>query len=238
MPISVPDFQRAARDAEVARGGKAVRSGKFMHSFEEQSQAEFVKLGLTEGKSDEGAVMEYRRNKTALGAHFPKSLDLWYCAEGSGPLLGVSFKSMMREVGKNVNNRWEELVGDAANLHSRYPMLAFGYVMILPFMSITTVDRVIDKKKSKVEIDEPLIDATGTPTALAQSLVQKFRAVRGRRDAIEPASLCEEVALAFFDFSKSPPVLHATFPETRSRLRLDFFFDRMAWHYKNRNAYL
>lgn len=172
--------------------------------------------------------MEFRlrENGVVLGAYFPKELDVYLEGDSSGPLLGISFKCMMSGIGKNVNNRWEELVGDASNLHSRFPMLALGYVMVLP-----TVTRPKQGNKA-----ERIIDTNGEPTPLARQIEGKLLGIRGRSRPIDLPTTYEEVALPVVDFESSPPCLCPNFPGPD--LRIETFYDRLVSRFRERNHYL
>lgn len=237
MPISVEQLeQEAAKAAAGYKEGEGyVRGGKFISHFQDHAEYELRRLGLPPKAIGVGNQKSIRfdllKNQYVLGAYFPKEMDVWVGADFSGPLLGISFKSMMRGVGQNVNNRWEELVGDAANVHSRFPMLSFGYVMILPTMSY--------KGSRKREMREPLIDpGTGRPTNLALQIERKLLGIRGRRQPVELPSVYEEVALAVFDFEADQPRLHREFPGPKSPLRIERFFDALVGHFQRRNTYV
>ncbi len=67
-----------------------------------------------------------------LGGYMPKEIDVCLTIPDSGPLLAISVKSQMSSIIKNTINRFEEYVGDATNLHSRFPMLVLGFLMLVP----------------------------------------------------------------------------------------------------------
>ena len=235
MPIDVAALERHA--ARAARGyhdspDGSVRSGDFISHFQAHAEEELGNLGLPPkdiGVAKRNAIQFHlKTNQYVLGAYFPKELDVWVGADFSGPLIGISFKSMMRGVGQNVNNRWEELVGDAANIHSRFPMLSLGYILILPSMSY----------KSSKKTPEPLIDKANNPTPLARQIERKMLGIRGREKPVEMPSVYEEVALAVFDFGPDSARLRTDFPTPDSPLRIERFFDALVKHFKDRNSYV
>ena len=237
VPISVEQLEREAAKAAVGYTKQKgyVRSGEFISHFQDHAEYELLRLGLPPadiGVGNRQSIhFHLKKNQYVLGAYFPKEMDVWVGADFSGPLLGISFKSMMRGVGQNVNNRWEELVGDAANIHSRFPMLSLGYVMILPTMSY--------KGTGDDGAREPLIDpGTGRPTNLALQIERKLLGIRGRRQPVELPSVYEEVALAVFDFEADQPRLHREFPGPKSLLRIERFFDALVGHFQRRNTYV
>jgi hypothetical protein len=239
VPINVRLLEQEATRAAAGLAGKSgyVRSGDFIRHFQEHAEHELKQLGippapLSVGKGGTKKLhFRIRKNEYVLGAYFPKELDVWLDADVNGPLLGISFKSMMSGVAQNVNNRWEELVGDAANIHSRFPMLSLGYVMILPAMST---------KGKKTVRPEPLIDpTTQQPTELARQIERKLLGIRGRQKPVELASVYEEVALAVIDFKAQPTArLNLTFPDPASPLRIERFYDNLVAHFHQRNTYI
>ncbi|HEX2572680.1 MAG TPA: hypothetical protein VH877_24235 [Polyangia bacterium] len=227
-----------AHAAAAARGYKAnpqgyVRSGDFPVHFQRFAVHELRRRRIPPAPLTVGAMgrskirFSLHANKYVLGGYYPKEVDVWLHAEGSGPLLAISFKSMMTGVQQNINNRWEELIGDAANIHSRFPMLALGYIMVLPYMST----------KGKLLTPEPLIDPmSGQPTSTATSIERKLLAAAGRKQSVDLASSYEAIALVVLDFSQSLPTVHPTFPDPA--LRIEGFFDRLVGSFRERNRYL
>lgn len=230
MPINIASLlshAKAAGDDYDANPGKSVRGGRFVRHFQQHALEELRSLGLPpvplSGRRAGAMTYQLRENGVVLGAYFPKELDVYLCGDSSGPLLGISFKTMMSGIAKNVNNRWEELVGDASNLHSRFPMLALGYVMVLP--------AVTNPKEGK---SEEIVDAAGDPTPLGKQIAAKLLAIRGRRTSVELPTTYEEVALAVIDFSVRPtPRLIPTFPG--GELRIETFYDRLVERFRERN---
>lgn len=214
-----------------------MRSGVFIREFQNYCQAELTRLGLppaaivSQGRSIQS--FSFRAEQPVVGAHYIKSVDLTLQSSTSGPLLSLSLKSMLSSVGKNVNNRWEEAIGDAANLHVRFPMLPLGFLMILPSTSYVT--------SGGRRVPEPLIDAQGNPTPLAEAVVRKLAAARGRRVAAELPSYYEEVAVTVFQYPLPPDgvaQLHRTFPTLESGLRVEPFFDNLVARFAERHPNL
>ncbi len=84
-----------------------------------------------------GAAAKPPKRLRVLGAYMPKEVDVAIVPPNSGPLLAVSCKSQMSSIVKNTINRFEEYVGDATNLHTRFPMLVFGFLMLVPVVAET-----------------------------------------------------------------------------------------------------
>jgi hypothetical protein len=239
MPIDPVALQHAATgafDLYRAEPARAVRGGLFSATFEQYAQLELERLGLPpQPISSRGKVIQdfsFSQTSYFLGGHYLKNVDVTLHASTSGPLLSVSLKSMLSSIEKNVNNRWEEAIGDAANMHARFPMLVFGYLVILP-----TVTRPIQRAGARAESSERIIAEDGTPTALAAGLMKKLSAARGRKSATDLPSYYEEIAVAVFD-ANPPYALHPTFPSIESGLRIEEFFDRLVERYQERNPNL
>lgn len=66
-----------------------------------------------------------------LGQHYFKQVDVLMANWDRGPELMVSTKAQMSSFGNNINNRFEEFVGDAHNLKGRYPLAAVGVVYVV-----------------------------------------------------------------------------------------------------------
>lgn len=233
MPIDLSLLQTTAQEAHSGFPDN-VRSGKFVRHFQQYCEQEFARLGLPPRGIEirpfgrEPVKIEFRAEHSyyTVGGYYTKELDLAISSSNSGPLVAVSLKTMMRSVGKNVNNRWEEAVGDAANLHARFPMLALGYLMIVPYASTDNDGRT-----------EHIVDGGG-PTTLGRSIEQKLRGLGNRQRAVDLPSSYEEVALCVIDFAANPVTIHPTFPGDASGLRIENFFDRLTARFRERNPQL
>ncbi|MES2522657.1 MAG: hypothetical protein V4617_08175 [Gemmatimonadota bacterium] len=242
MPARLAPLEAAATRAfnGYAPGqpnGGNVRSGVFIREFQTYCEGELQHLGLPPAPivSQGRPIQQFRfaTERPIVGAHYIKSVDLTVQSDTSGPLLSLSLKSMLSSVAKNVNNRWEEAIGDASNLHVRFPMLPLGFLMILPAMSSVTANGQ--------RVPEPLIDAAGQPTPLAESVVRKLAAARGRRATTELPSYYEEVAVMVFEYPVQPgntARLHPTFPSPASGLRIEPFFDNLMERFSERHPHL
>jgi hypothetical protein len=155
-----------------------------------------------------------------VGAYMPKEIDVALVPPYSGPLLAVSVKSQMTSIAKNATNRFEEYIGDATNLHSRFPMLVFGFVMMLPVGNETI--------------------KAGKPTDTLTKIAALLERANGREKSDEPPGGYDASALILVDYSASPPKLHPDFPDpkTQSGLRIENFFDRLIQLYFSRNQFV
>ncbi len=80
------------------------------------------------------------------GEFFPKNVDVLVADWDRGVELLVSTKSMTGSFNNNLNNRWEEFVGDVRNIRGRFPLATLG-VLFLADASIlrsTAFPRLLD----------------------------------------------------------------------------------------------
>ncbi|MBQ9067802.1 MAG: hypothetical protein IJ131_01900, partial [Eggerthellaceae bacterium] len=70
-------------------------------------------------------------NAVVQGAVYEKQVDVGISSWLTGPELLISTKTMTREYGKNLKNRFEEAYGDAVNLRKRYPLASMGFFFLL-----------------------------------------------------------------------------------------------------------
>ena len=148
----------------------------------------------------------------------PKEIDVCLIQPDSGPLLAISVKSLMSSIAKNTVNRFEEYVGDATNLHTRFPMLVLGFLMVIPASAETFVG--------------------GKPTEAAQKIAALLERSNARRVLTDPSGSYEVLALMLVDFTKTPPKVDPSFPAAGSSIRVEDFFDRLIAIYHQRNQFV
>jgi hypothetical protein len=149
----------------------------------------------------------------------PKEVDVALVPPNSGPLLAVSCKSQMSSIVKNTINRFEEYVGDATNLHTRFPMLAFGFLMLVP------------------AVDETW--SGGKPTDGLRRIAALLERANARQKSDEPPGGYDASALLFVDFKPTPPrLMPYPDPKTQGGLRIENFFDRLVQLYFERNQFV
>lgn len=144
-----------------------------------------------------------------------KEIDVCYMVEDTGPLLAISVNSQMSSIAKNAINRFEEYVGDATNLHTRYPLLVLGFLLVVP-------------------VSEETFDAGGAPKDTLLKINALLEQATGRDANGNPGSY-DASALMVVDFRSDVPVIHAAFPAADSPLRIQAFFDRLVAGYRKRN---
>lgn len=165
------------------------------------------------------AVAKPPKRLRILGAYMPKEVDVALVPPNTGPLLAVSCKSQMSSIIKNTINRFEEYVGDATNLHTRFPMLVFGFLMLVP------------------AVDETW--SGGKPTDGLRRIAALLERANARQKSDEPPGGYDASALLFVDFRVTPPrLMPFPDPKTQPTLRIEAFFDRLAQLYFERNQYV
>ena len=152
-----------------------------------------------------------------LGGYLEKEIDVCLMVEDTGPLLAISVKSQMSSIAKNTINRFEEYVGDATNLHTRYPMLVLGFLLLIPVT------------------DETWNATTNEPTPVLKRIHALLEQATGRDEPSGVPGSYEASALAVVDFRADPPVILDAFPAAGSPLRMEGLFDRLVALYRKRN---
>jgi hypothetical protein len=182
-----------------------------------------------------------RTRTTVHGGFFEKEVDAGLSLEHTGPLLIVSVKAMLT-ASRNLKNRVEEAIADATNLHTRYPMLCFGLLVIVPYRMETEKDVTEgtggQKVKKRKWVDEVLIRPDGTPTALAENFLRYVSQLQPRVTITETPARYEAVALAVVDFDHDPPQLNLNFPPDKSGVRVETFFDVLKQRFMDRNRFI
>lgn len=163
---------------------------------------------------------EARRSKRQpFGAYHAKEVDVSAALDETGPLVVVSVKAPVSSVAKNAVNRYEEAIGDATNLHTRFPMLVFGFLMVLPK-------------------DEELYTPDVGPTSALRKLESLLAATSNRRNITDPPGSYEAACVAVVDYRSDPPSLLSDFPSADSGLRIEGFLDRIIQVFEERNRAL
>lgn len=160
-----------------------------------------------------------KAKRQPFGAYHAKEVDVSAALDETGPLVVISVKAPVSSVAKNAVNRYEEAIGDATNLHTRFPMLVFGFLMVLP------------------KVPE-LYDPVSGPTSALTRLEGLIAATSNRRNITDPSGAYEAAAVAVIDYDTDPPNLLADAPGPTSGLRIDDFLDRIMKIYEERNRAL
>lgn len=78
-----------------------------------------------------GQALPGSSDANILGRFYTKQVDVVVSDWRRGPDVLVSGKSQFSSYLNNVNNRYEEAIGEAHNLRDRYPLAAMGYVYLV-----------------------------------------------------------------------------------------------------------
>ncbi|CAN5179932.1 hypothetical protein BH18ACT12_BH18ACT12_18480 [soil metagenome] len=224
MPFNKEALQAAIASVHRAymSSATAVRTGGVISPLHEYCAAELRAGGLPTEYIHPPAERRTRspRRLRILGGYMPKEIDVCLIPPNSGPLLAISVKSQMSSIVKNTINRFEEYVGDATNLHTRFPMLVLGFLMLVPVANETF--------------------AGGKPTAGLTRIASLLERANARQKVNEPPGSYEASALLLVDFTSEPPRVVTTFPNPRAQaaLRIETFFDRLVTIYHERNQFV
>ncbi|MGW6279318.1 hypothetical protein [Kribbella sp. NPDC055071] len=104
-----------------------------------------------------------------LGRAYDKQVDVVISRWDRGPEVLISTKAQGASFAKNLPNRFEEAVGDAANLTSRYPLAAVGFFFVQRATILTTEPETWERTKDmmrKLRSDVPGLGYTATGLCL------------------------------------------------------------------------
>ena len=140
------------------------------------------------------------------GAGRPKKWDVAW-QYGRKYRLGISLKSILRNLGGTVPNRIDDLMGETANVQLQSPEIVIGYVMVFD-----------------VQSDAPISQGL----TWHDTLQQRLSSLSGRAAPAWATGMIEDYVLVKVDFRASPRVVSVSQP-------LDSFFDRLVTHLADRN---
>ena len=145
------------------------------------------------------------RERPVPGVGRSKAWDVGWPSDGKARL-GVSLKSLLRNIAGTVPNRVDELTGEMANVQLRSPEIVTGYIM------------VFDTTGSGLRRDG---------TRWVDFFREAIERLSGRDAPAWAAGTVEASAIVEVDFSKGPRTIAA--PDMTA------FFDRLAGCVKERN---
>lgn len=117
--------------------------------------------------SDAAAVTP--NDAVVLGRAYDKQVDVVIARWDRGPEVLISTKAQGASFAKNLPNRFEEAVGDAANLTSRYPLAAVGFFFVQRATILTAEPETWERTKDmmrKLRSDVPGLGYTATGLCL------------------------------------------------------------------------
>jgi hypothetical protein len=119
--------------------------------------------------------------KAFQGGLGPKKVDVSYSNEQNGLLMAISIKSInFPPFGKNLKNRFGDLLTEAITLHLRFPYSVVCMLFAFPIES--------DKDVTKVR-----------KISTFQRAIKLFSTVSGRRDYTDPGEKFENVTMMLFE---------------------------------------
>jgi hypothetical protein len=160
--------------------------------------------------------------KAFQGGLGPKKVDVSFSDEQHGLQLAISIKSInFSPFGKNLKNRFGDLLTEAITLHLRFPYSVICMLFAFPLASHADVTRI--RRISTF--------------ARAMKL---FATVSGRRDYTDPGEKFENVTMMLFEpFSgkKRRPKITLYDAQTGKTMTEDIYFLKVREIYNNRNPH-
>jgi hypothetical protein len=183
-------LQKAVIETGVIPTSAATQAEK--KRFSEILSANLAKQ-LAEGLRSAGfpgvvPAIDGKGEKTFQGGLGPKRVDVSYSDDQNGLLLAVSIKSInFAPFGKNLKNRFGDLLTEAITLHLRFPYSVVCMLFAFPASSNEDV-------------------SMGRKVSTFQRARKLFATVSGRRDYTDPGEKFENVTMMLFEpFSESNP---------------------------------
>lgn len=164
---------------------------------------------------------------TVLGKYRTKAVDVVVTDEEAGPVLGVSVKTTGKAF-RNLTNRVEELVGDAANVHGWFPGLVYGFLHIIKKIRLSEVK----------ETNDASFKDNGEPLDHTHRLHDILQRLNGRDEISSPTDTYESTCLLVLEETEDGIVIDPDFPPPESPIRFEKFFDEMYEMYDHRYCYL
>lgn len=190
---------------------------------------ELISKKVTNERARLGSVDDRKGEveSTVLGKYRTKAIDVVVTDEEAGPVLGVSVKTTGKAF-RNLTNRVEELVGDAANVHGWYPGFVYGFLHVIKKVRLSEVDD--DNDASFTDDDKPL-DYT-------RRLHDVLKSLNGRDAISGPTDIYESTCLLVLEKTDNGIIIEPDFPPSDSPIRFEHFFDQMYEVYDHRYCYL
>jgi len=164
---------------------------------------------------------------TVLGKYRTKAIDAVVTDEEAGPVLGVSVKTTGKAF-RNLTNRVEELVGDAANVHGWSPGLVYGFLHIIKKVRLSEVG----------DINDASFTDNGQPLDHTRRHHDVLKNLNGRDEISEPTDIYESTCLLVLEETDDGIVIDPDYPPPDSPIRFENFFDQLYAVYDHRYCYL
>ena len=179
---------------------------------------------------------------TVLGGLKTKSVDVVVTKQGIGPVLAVSCKGMTGAL-RNLVNRMEETIGECTNLHITYPALVFGYLFVIRAHQALAESQSsgaggLRSTPRGVAFNDVAIGEGDQPVESLKRFHSALHELTGRRGVREDVSRYEAVALALASVKdERVGEILKSYPESKSPLRIEGFFDALYRRYDERYVY-
>lgn len=167
-------------------------------------------------------TMDGKGEKTFQGGLGPKRVDVSYSDDQNGLLLAVSIKSInVAPFGKNLKNRFGDLLTEAITLHLRFPYSVVCMLFAFPAeadLDIGPIRRISTFKRAK----------------------KLFATVSGRKDYTDPGEKFENVTLLLFEPFVSDdvePKIRLFDALSNVEVTEDDYFERLREIYNSRNPH-
>jgi hypothetical protein len=160
--------------------------------------------------------------RTFQGGLGPKKVDVSYADEQNGLMLAVSIKTIcFAPFGKNLKNRFGDLLTEAITLHLRFPYSVVCMLFALPISSSEDVTKL-------------------RPLSTFIRATKLFATVTGRRDYTDPGEKFENVTMMLFE-PWTEPNPTGTFKlfdaKTGQVLTEEQYFENLRQIYNGRNPH-
>jgi hypothetical protein len=167
------------------------------------------------------------------GAYRDKMWDVGRLSDGGEVTLAISCKSIISNHGGTVPNRIDDMLGEAVNIHRRWPSAVLGYLFMMARIDESvkkTADRSGRVLAGAVE-SEILNEARLSGGTWFRVLGDSVTLASGRTGAGDFPEKFEVVSCSLLDFDLGPPYpveYHVSTP------RPDTFFDRLVEIHRER----
>lgn len=167
------------------------------------------------------------------GSYRSKKWDVVATAADGEPRVAISCKSIISNHGGTVPNRIDDMLGEAVNVHRRWPRAVLGYLFMMSRVDesqamLKTRARHVRAGRSNADIYARDIASGRT---WFERLGDSVSRAAGRADAADVPERFEAVSCSLVGFEEGPPYPIEYHPAT---LTPDAFFDALARLYVER----
>lgn len=162
------------------------------------------------------------------GAYRTKKWDVGLIEDGK-PVLGISCKSIVSNHGGTVPNRVDDMLGEAVNLHRRFPKAVLGYLFMMSRVDESAATKRRTRQAGGLR-GKRLVKLQEDGDRWFERLVGSVSRAAGRTGVRDKPEKFEVVSCSQVDFMQNPyaVVVH------EGALSPDDFFDRLVEIYDER----